>query len=296
MPRLKTGAFSRIALGGALLLAGCGGQSADGNNATQNTAMANNLAVDNLAGTNGGDSGTALGNGSVVVEDESSAPAVEIVTVPSPAPAASSSVAAPLTAAATAEKEISSGTGITRVRQPDGWAWMRNGRIIRTASTDGHRVAYFHEGAASPYLVQQDGRAYAYSDGKITREYDDRGRASAPTTQHRREAQQLAQDADHHRAAAEQVGRTASRTTDRRQTGANGQAADSQNRDSRDSRSGSGGGDQRRTRQPGTSQDPSGTSGRDGYGTNGTGGASPSDTRDGSRRDYRTRTEAAAAH
>src|SRR5690242_321972 len=135
MPRPTTTAVSALALGSALLLAGCNTPPAGNDAAVQNVAMANDMTADALANANEQPAATTT-----TVEDEASAPAVEVVDVPTPAPAMPASAAAPLEEAAAIEQAISTGTGITRVRQPDGWAWMRDGHVIRTASGDGHRV------------------------------------------------------------------------------------------------------------------------------------------------------------
>jgi hypothetical protein len=114
-----------------------------------------------------------------------------------------------LTDALAAEQLIDAGAGITRVQQAEGWAWMQNGQIIRTASADGHRVSYFKRGSTRPYFVQQDGRSYAYDNGRVAHEYDDRGRVQAPDAQHQREAQQFADQAHQQHDRAQQASKTA---------------------------------------------------------------------------------------
>lgn len=192
------------ALAAALALAGCGTPSTPANNSVDNQTAAgldNGMAADNAI-----DETNTI---ATTVEDESAAPPVEVVTVPAPAPTTPATEAAPLGDAAAIEQAITAGTGITRVRQPDGWAWMRDGHIIRTASSDGRRVSYFRNGSDTPYLVQDGDHSYAYSSGRITHEYDSHGHASVPDANHQREAQQLADDARHHHDSADQASRTA---------------------------------------------------------------------------------------
>src|SRR4051812_49977665 len=68
---------------------------------------------------------------------------VALVSLP-PAPAdATATETAPLAQAAQIAGEIDGGTGVERVPYEGGWAWRRDGRIIRTASRDGRRVSWF---------------------------------------------------------------------------------------------------------------------------------------------------------
>jgi hypothetical protein len=196
---------SLVALAAALVLAGCSKTADTANSATD----ANVAAIDNQAAAVPPEDLALPAGDNAIVEDESTAPAIQIAQVPAPAPSAPAAETAPLTDAIAAEQLIDTGTGITRVQQADGWAWMQNGQIIRTASADGHRVSYFRRGMTTPYLVQQDGRSYAYDNGRVAREYDDHGRASAPNAQHQREAQQAADRARQQHDRARQASRTA---------------------------------------------------------------------------------------
>lgn len=196
--------ISLVAMAAMLTLGACSSPKSDANQAgaDDTTATVTNDAVPAAdlplpAGEN------------AVAEDESTAPAIEVVQVPTPAPTVSAADAAPLTDALAAEQLIAAGTGITRIQQADGWAWMRDGQIIRTASRDGHRVSYFRPGSTQPYYVQQDQRGYSYDNGRVAHEYDDRGRPQAPTAQHQREAEQVATDATRDHDRAQQVSRTA---------------------------------------------------------------------------------------
>lgn len=135
---------SLTALAAALALAGC--NKAD--------SGANTLAADNIAATVDNEAAAVPpedlplpAGDDAVVEDESTAPAIQVVTVPAPAPSTPAADSAPLTDAIAAEQVIDAGAGITRMQQADGWAWLQDGQIIRTASADGHRVSYFRRGS-----------------------------------------------------------------------------------------------------------------------------------------------------
>lgn len=112
-----------------------------------------------------------------------------------PVVTATTAAAAPVAEAIEEAAAIEQGTGVTRVANGEGWAWMREGRIIRTASRDGKDVAYFRRGEETPYLVQRDGRAYATQGGRVTREFDRDGKSQAPTPERVREGQQLVEGA-----------------------------------------------------------------------------------------------------
>jgi len=136
------------------------------------------------------------------IEDvaDSDTTAVAIVAVPKPA--AKSADTAPLAEASAIEEDIRAGTGVQRVRYGQGWAWTRNGRIMRTADRDGGNVAYFRGGEDRPFFVQRGGHSYAYQGDKPVREFDRDGRPSAPNADRSREAEQAARDArDQHRNA-----------------------------------------------------------------------------------------------
>ena len=222
MTSRSTARISLAALAATLALAGCN-KAAD----TANTAAdANVAAIDNEAAAVPPEDLALPAGDNAVVEDESTAPAIQVVEVPAPAPSAPAAETAPLTDAIAAEQVIDAGTGITRVQQADGWAWLQGGQIIRTASADGHRVSYFRRGAKTPYLIQQDGHSYAYDNGRVTHQYDDRGRASAPDAQRQREAQQAAEKARQQHDRAQQASRTAPRIDRGRDRGDTGPTAD----------------------------------------------------------------------
>lgn len=207
MTRLSIAGGSLVALSAALALAGCGSKTTP---AANEAAVDNNIAaVDNSAAALPPDDVPLPAGDNAVAEDESTAPPIQVVTVPTPAPAAPAADTAPLTDAIAAEQAIDAGTGITRVQQADGWAWLQNGEIIRTASTDGHRVSYFRRGSTTPYFVQQGGRGYAYDNGRPTHEYDDHGRVTKPDAQRQREARDLADAARRRHDSAQQASRTA---------------------------------------------------------------------------------------
>ena len=124
-----------------------------------------------------------------VVDENAAAPVTDVVPVPVAAQA-DPVAAAPLADAATITTAISKGSGIERIRHGDGWAWMQNGKIIRTASSDGKRVAYFRNGSDTPFLVQDDEHAYAYSNGKVTHSYDN-GHAKTVDSGDRKDAAKL---------------------------------------------------------------------------------------------------------
>jgi len=193
-------------MAGALTLAACGGQS---NEATNETAASNAASIDTGTAAVPPESLALPARDNAVVEAESTAPAIQVAEVPTPAPAAPATDSAPLTEATAAEQLIAAGTGITRVQQADGWAWMQDGQIIRTASADGHRVSYFKRGSTTPYFVQQDDRSYAYDNGRLSHEYDNHGRIQKPDAQHQREAQQFADQARQLHERAQQASKTA---------------------------------------------------------------------------------------
>ena len=211
MATLKIAGGSLLALGAALALAGCGSQ----NNAAANQAAANEAAIDNSAVAT--DNTAAVppedvplpAGDNAVSEDESDATPIAVATVPTPAPTTPAADIVPLNDAIAAEHLIDAGTGITRIHQGDGWAWMQNGQIIRTASADGHRVAYFRGGSTTPYFVQDHDDSYAYSNGKPTHQYDSHGRAVTPDAQHQQDARNLANTAHQQHDHAQQASRTA---------------------------------------------------------------------------------------
>ncbi|TPG20962.1 hypothetical protein EAH87_06340 [Sphingomonas koreensis] len=204
MTAFKTTSVSLLALAGALALAGCNSSAPNANDAAINAAT-----IDNAAAAVPADDLALPAGDTAVVEDESTAPPIQIVEVPAPAATTPAADAAPLTDALAAEQLIDAGSDITRVQQTDGWAWMQDGQIIRTASSDGHRVSYFKRGSTAPYFVQQDGASYGYSNGKLAHQYDDRGRVQTPDATHQRQAQQVADQARQQHDRAQQASKTA---------------------------------------------------------------------------------------
>ena len=152
-----------------------------------------------------------------VETEEAVEPVVAVPSIPAPAQGATTADVAPLTEAATTSTAIDSGGDtITRVAQPDGWAWMQRGQIVRTANRDGSRIAYFHRGEANPYLVQQGEKAYAYSGDRVAHVYGRDGRPQAPDANAKRQADQLDRQArddnDRARKASRSAGRPDNRT------------------------------------------------------------------------------------
>lgn len=153
------------------------------------------------------------------VADTAPAPAesvdrvVEVVSLPAVPAAAAGDDVAPLAEVAAVEEVIEHDAAVTRVRHGDGWAWLRDGQIIRTASTDGRRVSYYRRGASTPYLVQDEDRTFAYRNGAVSREYDRDGRARAPGEDDRRRGRDLAQAAEREHDRAQEAAREAARTS-----------------------------------------------------------------------------------
>ena len=150
--------------------------------------------------------GAAPEQAGAVVDESAATPLTNVVPVPVAAQA-DPAAAAPLADAAAITTEISKGDGIERIRQGDGWAWRRDGKIIRTASSDGKRVAYFRNGSDTPFLVQDDRQAYAYSDGKVTHHYDN-GRAKTIDDGDREDARKLVTRARDDRDSAAHIAET----------------------------------------------------------------------------------------
>ncbi len=65
---------------------------------------------------------------------------------------------------------------IARVPVDGGLAWLQDGQVVRTASEDGHRIAYFYPGEERPFLVQDGRQAFAYRNGRAQLAYDNDGR------------------------------------------------------------------------------------------------------------------------
>jgi len=172
------------ALAVALGLAACNQQPSAGNSADMALTNADNGAGDMMT------------NGEEEVADTdagTTAPAIAIPTVAADAPAEQS---VPVAEAAQAAATIVSDPNVGRVAWGDGWAWKRDGQVIRTASRDGRRVSYFHPGARQPYYVQDGDRSFGYDDsGKLAHVYDHGGHPKAPDANTRHDADQLDREA-----------------------------------------------------------------------------------------------------
>jgi hypothetical protein len=182
------------ALAVALGLAACHQAAAPDDNSADAAAIANDA---------GASADNATNTAADTASDQGTPPDIAIPAVAADAPAEQ---ATPLVEAAQAAATIVADTSVTRVTWNDGWAWERDGQIIRTASHDGGRVSYFHPGDDHPYLVQDGGRSYGYDDGgKLAHVYDHGGHPQAPnaTDQHAASQfdRQARQDHDHARAA-----------------------------------------------------------------------------------------------
>lgn len=180
-----------LALATALALAGC-------NKAPEITdnAMVN---VDETADLNG----AMFNSDAPIIEDANDdPPAVAVVAVPRPA-GATPAESAPLTEAGAIEEDIRSGRNIQRVRYGEGWAWTRDGKILRTANREGHSVAYFRGGENQPFFVQREGRSYAYQGDRPTRVWGTDGKAREPDSDRTRDAADAARDARTQRDKAE---------------------------------------------------------------------------------------------
>ena len=113
--------------------------------------------------------------------------------------------AAPLNDAGEIASEISANTMIEQVPVNGGLAWREDGQVVRTASRDGQRVAYFRAGEHQPFLVQRGGLAYAYEHGQAELAYDDQGRPAPVPAAARADAQRLAEQSRREREAAAQA-------------------------------------------------------------------------------------------
>lgn len=156
----------------AVLLSACGSSQQSG----AGTDTASESAIAPASGTAGGETNAD----------------VAVVEVPRAAPATTGTDAAVLTAASTIASTIVQDKDIVRVRTDDGWAWKRGNDVIRTASLDGRRVAYYRQGEDHPFFMQEGADSYAYQGGRPVRRFDDTGRASPPSAVENRSAQQLA--------------------------------------------------------------------------------------------------------
>jgi hypothetical protein len=179
----------------ALALAAC----------NQAPKVTDNALVDvaNAADVNG----AAFNDAAPVIEEagDSDTAAVAVVAVPKPAPGVSQEDSAPLVEASDIEDEIRSGQGIERIRYGDGWAWRRNGVIVRTADRDGRNTAYFRRGEDRPFFVQRDGRGFSYRGDRPVRSFDRDGRPERPDANRTHEAEEAARDARNRREQAERA-------------------------------------------------------------------------------------------
>ncbi|HEX4695700.1 hypothetical protein [Sphingomonas sp.] len=172
----------------AVLLAGCN------QTGTAGSEVANASYGDNAAST----ANMTDGNEAAATE------AVDVADVPAPVAGTPRAAAAPLVEAASVARRITEGNDIERVPYDGGWAWRENGKTIRTSSSDGRRVSYFHPGDTQPYLVQDQNRAFAYSGGRVQRGYTN-GRDVQVDKATRDEADRLARRSEQERTQAERV-------------------------------------------------------------------------------------------
>ena len=107
---------------------------------------------------------------------------------------ANAAEAAPLNDAGEIAAEIASNTMVERVPVDGGLAWVQDGEVLRTASSDGRRISYFHPGDSEPFLVQEGSSAYAYDRGRPRIAYDGDGRAASVPDGARAKAQRLADE------------------------------------------------------------------------------------------------------
>lgn len=118
--------------------------------------------------------------------------AAEVPRPPSIPDMASDDEAAPLNDAGEIASEISANTMIAQVPVRGGLAWVEDGQVVRTASRDGQRVAYFHPGEDRPFFVQRRGAAFAFRNGQPQHVYDSEGRPRPVSDSTRAEAARLA--------------------------------------------------------------------------------------------------------
>jgi hypothetical protein len=129
----------------------------------------------------------------------------EVARPPAIPDEATDAEAAPLNEAGEIASEISSNTSIERVPVEGGLAWREDGEVVRTASNDGSRIAYFHPGEDHPFLVQRGGQAYAIRDGRAQIAYDSEGRPAPVSETARAEAARLAEQSRREQEAAERA-------------------------------------------------------------------------------------------
>ena len=175
----------------ALALAGCNKAPETTDNAMVNVGETADL------------NGAMFNSDAPIIEDATDdPPAVAVVAVPKPT-GATPAESAPLSEAGAIEEDIRAGRNIQRVRYGEGWAWTRDGKILRTADRDGQSVAYFRGGENQPFFVQREGRSYAYQGDKPTRIWGTDGKAREPDSDRARDAADAARDARTQREKAE---------------------------------------------------------------------------------------------
>jgi hypothetical protein len=143
-----------------------------------------------------------------VAAEKGAAPALAAAEVPRPPSIpdfVSEDEATPLNDAGEIASEISSNTMIAQVPVRGGLAWVEDGQVVRTASRDGQRVAYFHPGEDRPFFVQHRGAAFAYRNGQPQHAYDSEGRPRPVSESARAEAARLASLSRQERDQAEQA-------------------------------------------------------------------------------------------
>ncbi|HTU11133.1 MAG TPA: hypothetical protein VMG08_09580 [Allosphingosinicella sp.] len=129
----------------------------------------------------------------------------EVARPPAVAEEANAVEAEPLNDAGEIASEIASNTMIARVPVDGGLAWLQDGDVVRTASHDGRRVAYFHPGESRPFLVQQASQTYALDEGRAELAYDAAGRPAPVSAVAREEAERIADQSRRARDEAERV-------------------------------------------------------------------------------------------
>ena len=154
----------------------------------------------------GGCGGTARETTAAATDQKSTETARADIPRPPAIPDEATDVqAAPLNEAGEIASEISANTMIEQVPVRGGLAWREDGAVVRTASSDGRRVAYFRPGERQPFLVQRGGLAYAYENGRAALAYDRDGRPAPLPAAARADAERLADQALSERDAAEQA-------------------------------------------------------------------------------------------
>lgn len=137
------------------------------------------------------------------VENGTELARAEVARPPAASEEANPAEAEPLNDAGEIASEIESNTLIGRVPVDGGLAWLQDGQVVRTASQDGRRVAYFRPGESRPFLVQRGELAFAYRDGQPQLAYRD-GRPARVPDRARPEAERLAAESHREHEAAEQ--------------------------------------------------------------------------------------------